>query len=555
MGWRARGLLVGLIALNTWLLSWVEVSLFQQLQTWAALFLLTSAGAALLARARPHFPDRVTFVAVGFLVGSSCSVALHYLFLGPVGEALLGGRSLQFVSRLSLGILGAVGVVGLWRTRATAPLPSAHGTSTVLIAALAFGMAVSTSYGHYNNMQDVDLRAPSAPVKGQRNWGWSADWHVHFGQRYRQLKTGDLTPRLGTPMLAASCIPFGQEGVWRTGKALIWPFYFALLYLFYSIAMEAFGLSRRLALLTAASVVLFAPLNVSFLFGDLRASYRGLLSGGGTFTHNATQLMSFTIGLGAVFLIWLRLRHRTPTTAWAAVLIAASFSFKPSFFSIAAPTMILFIAGARRWPNRDECLAIAVLFSIPVMFAIHLLTGGATNFLGRPDEPSGEPARMRPALMPFHVLFEWSQRWPTSVREEPLLLGTLIVFSSLALMILAAMVYAWASTARGRSGTLLSEDARPRGPARLLTGGCLMLFALGIASGTLLAIDDPRLIRNGDFLWATGQGIMLVMPVTIAVVAGVRIALLRRFLWLLLALHLASGCVNLWLYAVEHNLS
>jgi hypothetical protein len=280
-----------------------------------------------------------------------------------------------------------------------------------------------------------------------------------------------------------------------------------------------------------------------------------LLSGGGTLTHNATQLMSFTIGLGAVFLVWLRLRHHAATTAWAAVLIAASFTFKPSFLTIAAPTLVLFIVGARRWPNRDELLGIAVLFSIPVMFAIHLLTGGATNFLGRPDEPSGVPARMTPALMPFHVLFSWSQRWPASVREEPLVLGGLIVFSSLALMICAAIVYAWASSARGRSRTVLSEDARPRGPARLLAGGCLMLFGLGIASGTLMAIEDPRLIRNGDFLWATGQGIMLALPLTIAVVTGVRASMLRRFLWLLLGLHLASGCVNLWLYVVEHNLS
>ena len=126
---------------------------------------------------------------------------------------------------------------------------------------------------------------------------------------------------------------------------------------------------------------------------------------------------------------------------------------------------------------------------------------------------AGGAPEVRSVLRPFHVLFLKSgQGWPEFVLAEPLILAAMIVITSLALMICLAVVYALTACFGGAETSTESERANAGladRPTRVLAIACLMLSVLGIASGTLFAFDDPGLVGNRDFLWASGQGVLM----------------------------------------------
>lgn len=537
-----------LLLLNATLLRVLGFELGEQVVVVLALAVATLAGSAFLWRARGAFPDRVSFLLGGFLLGLVVAGAVLFVLLHREVYLRLGLSSVIGATRVGAAILSIPAGIGAWlvvRGGRWDVSWTATPLALPLTLAAALGIGAATCYGAFGE-RVAELSGVRASVTA--DWGNPLDKDVHVIEGPAVIaSTGfpletDAVPGasgvFGFETLLVGLAALGGEGL-EVGaiqgmRWLAFAVWAALLYLFFSLSRRLFELTAGQALLVAVAAVLFGPIPPAPF--QLRFSaFTGFLWSSGAMYHNLPQLLSVAIGGAGVFLVLSGLERERGAFLAGAVLVSGSFFFKPSLYTAAGPAILLWVPLLGRRLERARVLGLFVLL-LPIAVWIvypHLFEGPVAA------------KSLNPAIAPFEVLFHHERVFPPLIAGHPVSRALAILVFSLALPLFVLVAHARSVGARLFAGSGSARLARLREHLPHLVLATLLL--LGLASA-LLCVERNSRRWDENFLWAAAAGIQLALPLLVAGVSRVRPPSWRSVGLALLALHLWGGVQHLVLF-------
>lgn len=550
----AISLALAVLIFDVAVLRWVGLSWGDQLTFLAALTAWSLAGHLILSRRCRVLADRFTAYAASVALGMTwhaglCFVFFHTSVLRLTG--LPGPRAAAQVAFALLLVPAFVEAIRVWRAVDARPWFSST-RSVFRIFALASIVALFSAFGFANNEARFDFsedrHVSVKKLVESRRWPFATNVVPEWGirqDRYNHVMDGPLrVTELGFPrafgqgfqhygvesLLAGLSLlrrPFSLESAVAFSKPLSLVWLFLIAYWIFLIARLSAGLSEGLAVLAAGSVLFYAALN-AFMFWGPVTSYR-IAPISGTLYHNVTQQASLAVGFGGLYLALLGLRGRRSLFPLGCLLIAGSLSFKPSLFTVVAPSLGVAAAlqGRTVW-QRDRLAGFGVLVAAVILWFVYprLLH---IDMLSAP---------IKPAFLPWHRFHAPARiAWPVDTRLR-LALSVLLLSYAGFLLPMLALASPWR-----RLGPRLRAAFRQPDLVALT-----VLFALGLLSGLFLVEDNFR-YNHGNFMWGYAVGHFTFLPFVALGLSRIRAPALRRIGWVIYVAHLVSGAWNLLLFA------
>lgn len=361
------------------------------------------------------------------------------------------------------------------------------------------------------------------------DWGQRGDLNHHLGFMVNELTQQWLPPasliHLGLQVFLAAmdCTLGRSNDAWSSsGYGLVgFVFLACLFFLIAYLGRRFLGLRGPWMATLILSTAFFGAINYP-LFALDHASYLGLLNFSGYF-HNQPQLTATVIGLSALVCFIVSRAGAENTYTLAAFLAATSFFFKPSFFTVLAPTMIILGLSDRRRFDLDRWRGYAILAAVAVSWWAYPLIF--------------EIGKLEPNLVvrPFAFLFHYSSRFlPEWIVRYAFLHGAVTLILSFALLLFAASIvmgrfrrHSW------RDDMPWLRDALP----------IICLFILGAAQAILL-LENNRRMFHGNFTWAFQSAYLATLPLIVKLLSLIRPPTLLALGIGLLALHLWGGALR-----------
>ncbi len=501
----------GIILANAVALAVFGIGPVAQAQVALLLLGVTCLGHGVLASARiDRVFDRQLLVVLSFVTGAGVFVACNFLlfhFEHP--------RAIRLVNIAVLTTAAVHALFAWWRSGARQSRPRSDHRNVLttpemtLCLLLATLMAITTLYNP--------------------DWGQRGDLNHHLGAMVTELTRNWLPPasliHLGLQIFLAAidCTLGRTNGEWSfsgygwVGFSFLACQFFLVAYL----GKRFLALHGPWVAVLVLSTAFFGAINYP-LFALDHASYLGLFNFSGYF-HNQPQLTATVIGLSALVCLLISRTGAAYTYTLAAFLAATSFFFKPSFFTVLAPVMMLMGLLDRRRLNLDRLIGYAILVAVavswwayPLIFDIGKLE---TDLLVRP----------------FAVLFHYSSRYlPEVVLRYPLLHAAVTLILSFALPLFAASI----AVARFRPGSWREDMPWLREALPIL-----LLFVLGTAQA-ILFVENNRRMFHGNFTWAFQSAYLATLPLVVKLLSLVRPRALLAVATGLLLLHLWGGALR-----------
>jgi len=537
-----------LLLLNAALLRALGFGLGEQAVVVLALVVATLAGSALLWRARGAFPDRVSFLLGGFLLGLVVAGAVLFVLFHREVYSALGLSSVTGASRVGAALLSIPAGIGAWlvcRARRWDVPWTVTPLALPLTLAAALGIGAATCYGAFGE-RVAEASGVRAPVTAE--WGNPLDKPVHVIEGPAVIAAAgfpleaDAVPGAsgvyGFETLLVGLAELGGEGL-EVGaiqgmRWLAFAVYSALLYLLFAFSRGLFELPTSWAVLVAIAAVLLGPIPPA-PFQLEHSAFTGFLWSSGAMYHNLPQLVSVTIGAAGVFLVLSGLRRERSAFLTGAVLVAGSFFFKPSLYTAAGPAIFLWVLLLGRPLGRTRVLGLLVLLGPIAIWMVH----------PHLFEQSVAAKSLNPAIAPFEVLFHYSRVFPPFIADHrvPRALAILVFSLALPLFVFVAHARSIGKTLAAVGVSARLAWLREHLPHLVLT----TLLLLGLASAILFVERNSRR-WDENFLWAGAAGIQLALPLLVAGVYRVRPPSWRFVGLALLALHLWGGVQHLVLF-------
>lgn len=549
---------LALLVVQTVVLRFLRVPLGLQA---AALFTgawATAAGWAFLHRLTAGVEDLSARLALWFLTGMIALTGVSFvLFHQPVARSL-GLDGLGAATRLSLTVVGLAAIPLAGAGRATRPAPAARGRNGGLaLAVLALGMSAATIYGVANRPADpfpeeiLEAVDEGHPLAGSTlpEWGERGDFQYHLVKLPWQIAQDGLPlhpvehAALQVWALSASTAFDGYEApdAVQAAKVLSVPIWFSVLALGQFIARRVLGLGRLGSWATVLGIALFAPINYPW-FGTAHSSYLAFITAAGAMYHNAPQLYTVALGMGALALLGAGQTGRVPfgpAFVTAASLTAASFWFKPSLFVVMGPALLAAGLIARRGGKRALGLGAAILF-LPILF-----WGLYPRLLGAPTLP------LEWRVDPWAFYFtRTAHRFPAWLSSNGVYLAAAILLLSFGAWVIP--LAAWLGRCAGalRRQAAAAWRAVRESPMAVTT---LVAGLLGLAMALLL-IEKGGRAAHGNFTWSLSAAYVLALPLLVRLAADLRHRAARWVVAVLFLIHLAAGGLHLWLFVTADRL-
>ena len=547
-------LALAVLTFDVAVLHWVGLSWGDQLTFLAALAVWSLAGHLILSRRCRVLADRFTTYAASAALGMTLHAGLCFVFFHTSVLRLTGLPGPRAAAQTAFALLflpACVEAIRVWRAVDTRPwFSSTRSVSRIFV--LASIVALFSAFGFANNEARFDFsedrHVSVKKLVESRRWPFAMNVVPEWGMRqdrYNHVMDGPLrVTELGFPrafgqgfqhygvesLLAGLSLlrgPFSLESTVAFSKPLSLVWLFLVAYWILLIARLSVGLGEGLAVLAAGSVLFYAALN-TFMFWGPVTSYR-IAPISGTLYHNITQQASLAVGLGGLYLALVGLRDRRNLFPLGCLLMAGSLFFKPSLFTVAAPSLGVAAAlqGRTVW-QRGRLAGFGILvaavilwFGYPRLLHIDMLS-----------------APIRPAFLAWHGFHAPARiAWPVETRLR-LALSVLVLSYAGFLLPLLALASPWR-----RLGARLRTTFRQPDLVALT-----VLFALSVLSGLFLVEENFR-YAHGNFMWGYAVGHFTFLPFVALGLSRIQAPVLRRIGWVVYIAHLASGAWNLLLFA------
>lgn len=407
-------------------------------------------------------------------------------------------------------------------------------------ATLALVLSTCTILGFNNSPNPTLQRTPlayGAAPTDVPSWGYQGDKGAHLVILPDQVVVEGLPSRsVGHRGVQLSLLPIVLEAGRYSAfdfvsvyKVVGFPVWLALLLLLRGFGRSLYGLTERQALGLAASTIFLGAISIP-LWVWPATTYSGFVKPTLSTFHNSTQLYSVLVG-GAGTLLLLealhRLRARDPALPLGVFLLASSFFFKPSTFTIVAP---FFVGYGVLWVRRLGVRRLAWLASLGV------IPGGWVAYL---RYQGIESPPLDPSFSPFLLYADRAAwRFPDFVVSTPGLLAGMILICSFLWVGLVTAPYA----RRVLAWRLEPESARFAIP--------LTIFAVGSTISLVVVENNDRQLF-GNFAWFGHAAYLLAMPVFFWCFVHLEHVAYRALCTVALALHLAAGVQHLAYFTLE----
>jgi hypothetical protein len=502
------------------------------------------AGRALLVVSGFEARDGVSEGVASLACGSALHLAVAFVLFHYDLRTALGVADQQAAAGL---VLGLVAVTGLWRRHAIPadrPFSREPWTAAALLAVASL-VALLTAFGWFDGRLGEENRVSTRWRAGQGlasfappvEWGSGLDRHAHvFGRLaargfpYSFPKGQFQHDGVHTEVVALVLLggPYSEARAMAGSKPLSLQWLALVAFGTFLLARDVAGASSRAAGLAGAGSLLFAAVHPA-LFGGHGATSFALAPISSVLYHNLTQQASLALGLGGLYVAALALRDAGPRWPFplGCAVVAVSIFHKPSFFTVAAPALVLAAlragAGAGLLPRAT---GIGVLMAGAAGWAAYPRMLGTRTALGVSVELS-------PFSWPLHK--DLGLPWPTT--------GRVAAIASVLLLSYAVLVPVAVELIRRASWRKALRSLRE--PGRLALA---LAAAFGVASGHLLA-ETGGYASQGRFMYGYAAGYTCALPLLLRALETLPPGPLRRGGWALLALHLVSGLLNLWAFA------
>jgi len=534
-----------LVVVNSLLLIRLGTGLALQVYSLAAAALLTICGLVLLGDKGQRIPDSIMRFVAAFLIGLLSFTAFNFILLHINSPGLTRAGNVLFF--LSFFILGVTRRKQLFPAL---PRVTVSGANIAWIIFLSLFLSFTTAYGFLNNPRGRASRNRVRswsfilkPGENIPNWGWNKDkrWYLYKSPRAindrglpeeRLQHTG---PQVFWLTLAALPTDFSVEKTAKIYKILSLLLFFCLLYSLAFIATHFFGLGIIPTAVTVFAVPFFSAINYPFFILG-RSSYAGFFTAGPTMYHSVTQLMGIIIGVAGIILFLLAVAEGRSTFLPGCLLITGSFFFKPTVFSLLAPAVFILFFLYRRVPLPSRVTGLCLLLIPPLFW--HFYAAWYHIPVVKP------PIAFRPFALLFHYA---SRHFPPSVRQRPLLMGTLIVLFSFAVLIpilLDRIISISPSREKAPDGII--KRAQDHIPEIFFT----IILVIGVLSYALLIEAGPRMV-HGNFCWGAAAGYLLFIPFLVKLMFNIKNILLRVGAFALFTLHLWGGVYHLYRFVIR----
>ena len=407
-------------------------------------------------------------------------------------------------------------------------------------ATIALVLSTCTILGFNNSPNPTLQRTPlayGAAPSDVPSWGYQGDKGAHLVILPDQVVVEGLPSRsVGHRGVQLSLLPIVLEAGRYSAfdfvsvyKVAGFPVWLAFVLVLRGFGRSLYGLTERQALGLAASAIFLGAISIP-LWVWPATTYSGFVKPTLSTFHNSTQLYSVLVG-GAGTLLLLealhRLRDRDPALPLGVFLLASSFFYKPSTFTIVAP---FFVGYGVLWVRRLGVRRLACLASlgvIPVGWVAYLRYQGI-------DSPP-----LDPSFSPFLLYADRAAwRFPDFVVSTPGLLAGMILLCSFLWVGLVTAPFA----RRLLAWRLEPESARFAIP--------LTIFAVGSTISLVVVENNDRQLF-GNFAWFGHAAYLLAMPVFFWCFVHLEHVAYRALCTVALALHLAAGVQHLAYFTLE----
>ncbi|NKC00886.1 MAG: hypothetical protein GKR90_20650 [Pseudomonadales bacterium] len=464
----------------------------------------------------------VTLIADG-LVGS----ILYSVIMGVLFHFTTNPELFQIVWGLFFAI--SIGLAIARKTYSRAELggviKNSNTVSSVVHSAAALLLAALTTYGFVGDSNEQE--PPVTP-----EWGHHLDRVVHLNRVPESMAEdglpGEVLGHRGVQLtfFPATYLvsPFNAETYVGVYKVIVFYAWFVLMALLFVIGKEIFGLRSPYSYVLSVGTMFFGAVHYP-IFSLQQSTYAGFLKPALGAYHNTTILGSFVVGMAGIYYFYSGIKNRERSLILGVFLVAASFFYKPSFFTMLAPPMVIFLFY-KYYKNRSRnyLVSVAILFSVPLAWNLY------SSLFDLIEVP------LNPAIRPFYLFFRWAEwRFPDFVTNSPVLFGVIVLFCSYLLLIMV-------------SGSVFLKTRASE--IRELIWFIGATFLMGSVSALVLVEDNSRLY-HGNFAWGGHCVYLLMMPLLVFGFQNVKNAIYRSACWMVLCLHLYGGVVHLFLVVTE----
>jgi hypothetical protein len=497
-----------------------------QVRLVAMLSLSTLAGAALIARLLPKFPDATLFWLTAYLLGICLLSLLGFVFVqnwlfNNVPLASAPGR--LWIGGGAIALLALVGLAQLvLAARGDRPSFELGPFVIMMSAAIIFNAVVHRGF--------YDYLPP--------NIGQIADHGEHVITYTDQLLQAGMPQPVfvhtGLQTLLVQMEVFiGSLSSWDRAsgyKILSLAAFFVAAYGGYGLGRYGWGLGRPLALLAGVSTLAFCaiaptPWNLS------ASGYLGFYSPAATFYHNATQLFGHGLAVIGLVLIALAWKSRVPLFAVGGLLLGFSLYFKPTFLYALAPALLVMFLLQRRRLSRDDMLGYAAVagafvlwFLYPAVVHTNVLTSSGFQL----------------------QLFDWSLRYipanyPLPAVLQPVFAVAIAIVFSFAFPVTVLAVQLAEHRPQWRPGI---EALRQHWSDYRFEILLVLFFVVGLGAATLLL--ERSLPQDGNQVWGLASGYLVLLPLFILLASRIRTNWARWLVWAIFALHILSSALHIY---------
>ncbi|WP_417486836.1 hypothetical protein [Maricaulis sp.] len=533
------------LALSALLLLWVGVSAAMLAGSLLVQAVWTFGAAQLLVPVRRYIPDPVQFHVLAYAAGLALTGIGGLAFMH---RALLGETPVLAALATMTPLAGlAIWRLARWHKAVTGFEPIRWPRVAALLAASCI-VAAMTAYGFANNDENIRINSTEWLERSDivPEWAYQSDRLAHYTRNTQTLFEEGLPPRRVNHRAFHSVImvttvltgPMSAAAAFSAAKILAIFVYFTLSYSLFGIAGRVFGMGVRTATLIGASTLIFSPLKLP-LFA-LTPTYRGFLSASGTMYHSDTQLFSMAVAAAGLFATLIAFREKRSTLTLGALLIGASFFFKPPSYMALAPAILGAILFQYREFDRDRLLGAISVLAIPWIWFTYLSLTAGSSPMDNLVPVAGTDAATSNLTLQFHP-FQGYQRWLTDRFPDWVYAIPGGQYAGMVGLSCAAFWVAWARAAEHpliaiRSGApALRDHLAANAHIYLMVGA--FVFAILIA----IMLAGPPGSMDINWKWPAAASFVLCLPVFAAAIAAIPNTVVRHVSWGLYAAQCLQG--------------
>ena len=534
-----------ILGLNSLFLTLLNINILLQVLIFILFLIFSWLGLILLGNLRKEIPDTIMLLCISAIIGMMVFTIFNFVFLHFNNS--IASRIFNFIFFFTI-VLSAV----LFKKHKMFSKINIciSKPNILLILFVSFILSAATNYGFLNKQAPHKLTKQFNLTQiNEINWGWNADKLFHINKSVISLnKTGfpekELVHRgIQTLIISISrlIIPFNADSAilitTQIYKIICFILYFVLLYSFAFIGKYFFSLSRNYVSLIIISIPFFNAINYP-LFTIAHSSYLGSFSAGASMFHNATQFFSITIGITGVILIIFAHKKMKRAFIYGCFIIACSFFFKPSFYTLVVPVIFIFYIFSQNIKLPDKLYGFSLLFFPPLFWNIY------------PKCFSIKTLKAPIGIAPFELLFNYaSRRFPSGICNNKFIFASIILILSFAIFLPILINFIITKSKSWKSLISLNKIK-----SFFYSHFTEIFFATLFISGTLIKlflIENNFRRLDGNFGWFGSMGYILFIPVMIKLISKIKIVPILIFTYMILLLHLWGGALHLYLFTFK----